>query len=93
MERALCLPQKLPLSALVRRFSSKIFSVTFFSARLKSAHIALMDIDATRLEESHIVVRKLMDSVGATAKSAAIASRNCAAGCGFCGGRFSDWRL
>ncbi|MEA7595322.1 hypothetical protein ONR49_25435, partial [Salmonella enterica subsp. enterica serovar Virginia] len=29
---------------------------------------ALMDIDETRLEESHIVVRKLMDSAGASGR-------------------------
>jgi alpha-galactosidase/6-phospho-beta-glucosidase family protein len=74
-------------------FVKNILGDVFQRPALKSAHIALMDIDATRLEESHIVVRKLMDSVGATVKSAAIAIRNCAAGCGFCGGRFPDWRL
>ncbi len=57
---------KLLLSAPVRRCSSKnILGDVFQRPALKSAHIALMDIDETRLEESHIVVRKLMDSVGA----------------------------
>ncbi len=32
----------------------------FHREALKTAHIALMDIDPTRLEESHIVVRKLI---------------------------------
>lgn len=40
----------------------------FHREALKTAHIALMDIDPTRLEESHIVVRKLMDSAGASGK-------------------------
>jgi alpha-galactosidase/6-phospho-beta-glucosidase family protein len=46
-------------------FVKNILGDVFQRPALKSAHIALMDIDATRLEESHIVVRKLMDSVGA----------------------------
>ncbi|STL49584.1 alpha-galactosidase [Escherichia coli] len=47
----------------------KIFLVMCSIARRwKTAHIALMDIDPTRLEESHIVVRKLMDSAGASGK-------------------------
>jgi alpha-galactosidase/6-phospho-beta-glucosidase family protein len=74
-------------------FVKNILGDVFQRPALKSAHIALMDIDETRLEESHIVVRKLMDSVGATAKSAAIASRNRLQERGFCGGRFPDWRL
>ncbi len=40
----------------------------FHREALKTAHIALMDIDPTRREESHIVVRKLMDSAGASGK-------------------------
>ena len=41
-------------------------------------------------EESHIVVRKLMDSVGADGEiSCHREQRNCAEGCGFCGGGFS----
>ncbi len=51
-----------------RRFDGvrqNILGDVFQRPALKSAHIALMDIDETRLEESHIVVRKLMDSVGA----------------------------
>ncbi len=40
----------------------------FHREALKTAHIALMDIDPTRTEESHIVVRKLMDSAGASGK-------------------------
>lgn len=46
-------------------FVKNILGDVFQRPALKSAHVALMDIDATRLEESHIVVRKLMDSVGA----------------------------
>lgn len=46
-------------------FVKNILGDVFQRPALKSAHIALMDIDATRLEESHIVVRKLMDSLGA----------------------------
>ena len=48
----------------------------FHREALKTAHIALMDIDPTRLEESHIVVRKLMDSGrGQAAKSPATPNR------------------
>lgn len=47
-------------------FVKNILGDVFQRPALNSAHIALMDIDATRLEESHIVVRKLMDSVGAS---------------------------
>ncbi len=46
-------------------FVKNILGDVFQRPALKDAHVALMDIDATRLEESHIVVRKLMDSVGA----------------------------
>ena len=46
-------------------FVKNILGDVFHRDALKSAHIALMDIDAARLEESHIVVRKLMDSAGA----------------------------
>ena len=46
-------------------FVKNILGDVFQRPALKSAHVALMDIDATRLEESHIVVRKLMDCVGA----------------------------
>ena len=45
--------QKLPLSAPVRRCLLKnILGDVFQRPALKSAHIALMDIDETRLEES-----------------------------------------
>lgn len=46
-------------------FVKNILGDVFHRQAFKSAHIALMDIDETRLEESHIVVRKLMDSAGA----------------------------
>lgn len=46
-------------------FVKNILGDVFQRPALKSAHVALMDIDDTRLEESHTVVRKLMDSVGA----------------------------
>jgi len=46
-------------------FVKNILGDVFQRPALKTAHVALMDIDAARLEESHIVVRKLMDSVGA----------------------------
>ncbi|MFS7643880.1 alpha-glucosidase/alpha-galactosidase, partial [Klebsiella pneumoniae] len=39
-------------------FVKNILGDVFQRPALKSAHIALMDIDETRLEESHIVVRK-----------------------------------
>ena len=49
-------------------FVKNILGDVFHREALKTAHIALMDIDPTRLEESHIVVRKLMDSAGASGK-------------------------
>ena len=47
-------------------FVKNILGDVFHREALKSAHIALMDNDEKRLEESHIVVRKLMDSAGAS---------------------------
>ncbi|PSU50528.1 alpha-glucosidase/alpha-galactosidase [Photobacterium frigidiphilum] len=47
-------------------FVKNILGDVFHKPALKHAHIALMDIDQTRLEESQIVVRKLMESAGAT---------------------------
>lgn len=47
-------------------FVKNILGDVFQRPALKAAHIALMDIDPVRLEESHIVVRKLMESTGAT---------------------------
>lgn len=47
-------------------FVKNILGDVFHRPELKSAHIALMDIDAVRLEESHILVRKLMESAGAS---------------------------
>lgn len=49
-------------------FVKNILGDVFHRESLKSAHVALMDIDETRLEESHIVVRKLMDSAGASGR-------------------------
>lgn len=49
-------------------FVKNILGDVFHREALKTAHIALMDIDPTCLEESHIVVRKLMDSAGASGK-------------------------
>ncbi len=49
-------------------FVKNILGDVFHREALKTAHIALMDIDPTALEESHIVVRKLMDSAGASGK-------------------------
>lgn len=37
-------------------FVKNILGDVFHREALKSAHVALMDIDETRLEESHIVV-------------------------------------
>lgn len=56
-------------------FVKNILGDVFHREALKTAHIALMDIDPTRLEESHIVVRKLMDSAGPAAKSPATPNR------------------
>ncbi len=49
-------------------FVKNILGDVFHREALKKAPIALMDIDPTRLAESHIVVRKLMDSAGASGK-------------------------
>ncbi|MEB1055982.1 MULTISPECIES: alpha-galactosidase [Citrobacter freundii complex] len=49
-------------------FVKNILGDVFHRDALKSAHIALMDLDPTRLEESHVVVRKLMDSAGASGR-------------------------
>ncbi|PSW22277.1 alpha-glucosidase/alpha-galactosidase [Photobacterium sanctipauli] len=47
-------------------FVKNILGDVFHKPALKSANIALMDIDPVRLEESQIVVGKLMESAGAT---------------------------
>lgn len=47
-------------------FVKNILGDVFHCEALKNAHISLMDIDETRLEESHIVVKKLMESANAT---------------------------
>ena len=47
-------------------FVKNILGDVFHKPALKSAHVALMDIDQIRLEESHLVVSKLMNSAGAT---------------------------
>ena len=47
-------------------FVKNILGDVFHKPALKGAQIALMDIDATRLDESRIVVSKLMESAGAT---------------------------
>lgn len=47
-------------------FVKNILGDVFHKPALKNAHIALMDIDGTRLEESYLVVSKLMQSAGAT---------------------------
>ncbi|KXF82989.1 alpha-glucosidase/alpha-galactosidase [Enterovibrio coralii] len=46
-------------------FVKNILGDVFHKSALKNADIALMDIDATRLEESQIVVSKLMQSANA----------------------------
>ncbi|MCG9598856.1 alpha-glucosidase/alpha-galactosidase [Vibrio sp. Isolate25] len=47
-------------------FVKNILGDVFHKPALRNAHVALMDIDEIRLEESHLVVSKLMNSVGAT---------------------------
>lgn len=49
-------------------FVKNIFGDVFYREALKTAYIVLMDIDFIRLEESYIVVRKLMDLVGVSGK-------------------------
>lgn len=51
-----------------------ILGDVFHKPALKNANISLMDIDPQRLEESQIVVRKLMDSSGARGSSTVIPS-------------------
>ncbi|NUW66422.1 alpha-glucosidase/alpha-galactosidase [Vibrio coralliilyticus] len=46
-------------------FVKNILGDVFHKPALKNAHVALMDIDQIRLEESHLVVSKLMNSAGA----------------------------
>ncbi|SMB84389.1 alpha-galactosidase [Pasteurella testudinis DSM 23072] len=46
-------------------FVKNILSDVFHKPALKQAKIALMDIDQTRLQESHLVIDKLMRSAGA----------------------------
>lgn len=57
-------------------FVKNILGDVFHREALKTAHIALMDIDPTRLEESHIVVRQA-DGIqqGPAAKSPATPNR------------------
>ncbi len=75
-------------------FVKNILGDVFQRPALKSAHIALMDIDETRLEESHIVVRKLMDSVGANGEISCHRDRKTALqGADFCRRCLPDWRL
>ena len=47
-------------------FVKNILGDVFHKPALKGADVALMDIDPVRLEESQIVVSKLMESAGAT---------------------------
>ncbi|WEM45147.1 alpha-glucosidase/alpha-galactosidase (plasmid) [Photobacterium sp. DA100] len=47
-------------------FVKNILGDVFHKPALKGAEVALMDIDPVRLEESQIVVSKLMESAGAT---------------------------
>ena len=47
-------------------FVKNILGDVFHKPALKAADVALMDIDPIRLEESQIVVSKLMESAGAT---------------------------
>ena len=47
-------------------FVKNILGDVFHKPALKGANVALMDIDPVRLEESQIVVSKLMESAGAT---------------------------
>ncbi|WP_108652798.1 alpha-glucosidase/alpha-galactosidase [Dongshaea marina] len=49
-------------------FVKNILGDVFHKPALKDANIALMDIDEVRLEESQIVVSKLMESCGATGR-------------------------
>ncbi|WP_386688266.1 alpha-glucosidase/alpha-galactosidase [Lonepinella sp. MS14437] len=46
-------------------FVKNILGDVFHKPALKQARVALMDIDETRLQESHFVIDKLMKSVGA----------------------------
>ena len=49
-------------------FMKNIVGDVLHRPALANAHVALMDIDATRLEESELVARKLISTLGAGAK-------------------------
>ncbi|MDG6896304.1 alpha-glucosidase/alpha-galactosidase [Volucribacter amazonae] len=49
-------------------FVKHILNDVFHKPALKQAEIALMDIDPIRLQQSHLVIEKLMHSTGATGK-------------------------
>ncbi|OFE42270.1 hypothetical protein A9Y87_09130 [Salmonella enterica subsp. enterica] len=75
-------------------FVKNILGDVFHREALKSAHVALMDIDETRLEESHIVVRETDGLSGRFWPDyLPYQPESGATGCGFRGGRLSDWRL
>ncbi len=59
-------------------FVKYILGYVTHSEALKAGHVALMDIDETRMEESHIVVRKLMDSVGPCGRTTCHSNQNAA---------------
>lgn len=74
-------------------FVKNILGDVFHREALKSAHVALMDIDETRLEESHIVVRKLMDSAGASGRITCHTNQKAALQDADSWWSPSDWRL
>lgn len=60
---------------------------------LSGATIALMDINRERLEESAIVVNKLISTLGQRRKPRPIPTRKGACRCRFCRGRLPDRRI
>ena len=57
-------------------FMKNLIGDALLRPALSDAHIALMDIDAARLEESALVVRKLVTSLGAGARVTATTERS-----------------
>ncbi len=59
-------------------FMKNLIGDALLRPALSGAHIALMDIDSARLEESALVARKLVSSLGAGAKVSATTDRRAA---------------
>ena len=75
-------------------FMKNIIGDVLLFPALSSATIALMDIDAKRLEESRLVAEKMVASVGVAAKIETYASqREALVNAVFCDRCIPDWWL